>query len=212
MNPQTLETSVWASYVFTNSQKVFHFDSDDSLIDQESAAKVRTNISKGLYVPSDQLPSKMYCGTKQAPKKLPNVFHGAGYCIVSNKIAKILELFELGRTRLHPVELYHHDQETQIEGKYFCLIFSERKDTFLPEYSPKVDRHPYVEGWTPSPAGIKEAIALSDKALNGLDIWIEDTIWNVFFMSDEIYQSLLKENLANSFDLVRCRVIGEVAV
>ena len=129
--------------------------------------------------------------------------------MVSGHFAEVLRRFELGQTGLHPVKLFHHDRKTPFEGEYFTLAFGETKDTFVPEESPEADTiFMNKDIWEPSLGREDNGLALSNAALEGVDLWMEKRMRKVFFLSDSLVQALKSEKLSQELSLYRCRVIS----
>ncbi|WP_217488183.1 hypothetical protein, partial [Onishia taeanensis] len=58
--------------------------------------------------------------------------------------------------------------------------------------------------------GTDNGLALSNRALQGVDLWMEKKMRKVFFMSDHLVQALKSEKLSQTLKPYRCRVIEQV--
>ena len=134
---------------------------------------------------------------------LPVVF---GWFLVHSR--NVLRHFNLGRTALCPTRLFQHNRTTPVEGDYFCLGFGETKGVFVPHKSPRA-RKPYAkrEIWKLSVNPHDDDVAVTAKALDGVDLWMDPMVWKAFFLSDRLVKALKSAKLTRRMGLRRCRVI-----
>ncbi|UWP94801.1 hypothetical protein K3X48_11350 [Aliiroseovarius crassostreae] len=167
--------------------------------------------SKGLPIPEDLLATKLFANTPRPINSLPHFFRAGGYHIVSRTLADILRDFDLGETRLHPIEIYQFDRKTPVDGKFELLSIGERKHSFLPEFSEGA-RQTYGDDYDiwKLPGTVKEDMfSVSSAALSGPDLWMETPrLPRYFFLSGRLVEALKKAKINKSLLLHRCRVLA----
>ena len=96
-------------------------------------------------------------------------------------------------------------------GRYECLSFGARKETFLPERTLRCKRR--YEGqdiWKVSLDLQDDEIALRETALQGPDLWMETPrLPRVFFLSDPLVRAIKAAKLSRRLGLRRCRVVAD---
>ena len=211
MSWKTVDACVWATNCFTNSELMYAISSDKTLEDGRSAADTMERSEKGEPMPKERFPKEMYIDSESDEiTSVPDIFT-SGFWVVSARFAAVLRRFDLGKTALYPVKLFQHDRKTPFEGEYFTLAFGEKKDTFVPGESPEAMKFPFTKKnlWVASLGREDNGLALSDDALQGVDLWMEKKIRHCFFISDRLVQALKTENLSQGLKPYRCRVIEQ---
>ncbi|WP_129140051.1 hypothetical protein [Modicisalibacter coralii] len=176
MTYYTVDATVWATNIFTNSDLIYAFFADNYLEDEDAAWDAMKRANRGEPLPVERFPREMYVLSQYNKyKKLPHIFKAGGFWVVSQRFAEVLRRFELGKTTLHPVRLFQHDRTTPFDGEYFCLAFGETKETFVPEESPEAGQSPLMskDRWKPSLGREDYGLALCRKSLQGVDLWME---------------------------------------
>jgi len=169
-------------------------------------------IRKGEPIPKRLIPPRLFSDTTRKFSGLPDFFNGSGYWIVSTELADILRQFELGASALYPIKIFQHDRETPVPGRYECLSFGERKETFIPEKTERVRRHfdDKQDVWELPSAFRDDEVAVRETALSGPDLWMETPrLPHVFFLSDPLVQAIKSAKLSRTMGLRRCRVIAD---
>lgn len=181
-------------------------DDNDLLV-----ARIRA-FKRGEALEPADLPPAMWISPRFAEddrRKLPHLFSAGGYFTVSEPFAEVLRGFDLGRTRLHPVELLHLDRETPFPGRYYFLNIAEVHRHFSPELSARWE--PYKDpktsylGSPPLPQK-DDDLTVAPAALDGPAIWLDDTIGRSLFFSDPLVRALRAAKLTGKLPLYRCRV------
>ena len=134
--------------------------------------------------------------------------HALGTWLVSAALADVLRRFGLGQTSLYPTKAFQIDRKTPVAGEYLCINFGETKATFLPEQSRAKSRGKIRTYGNSSLHRKTDDIALSDAALEGPGLWIEQHFIDAFFLSHRVVRALRDAKLAGRFGLRRCRVIS----
>lgn len=183
--------------------------------DRKARALAASSAShKGDPIPPGDVPTTFFAwrdkidSAKKQTAKLPHLTT-SGFWFVREKAAEVLGDFDLGQSKLHPIEMLMEDRVTPLPGgPYFLLDFNSHKDVFLPAHSPDM---PLVRGSTSRYSARMttkdDAAALSPEALDGADIWWNPNVWFTFFLSDPLAQALQKAGVDRSFALRRCRIV-----
>ena len=106
------------------------------------------------------------------------------------------------------MKILHADRKTALAGDYFSLNFGNVKKAFLPADS--VSPYRMVEGleiWA-LPFVLKDnAMAVSQAALQGPDLWVDPLLHKALFISDRLGKALKAAGAGRAFGLKKCRVI-----
>jgi hypothetical protein len=193
----------------TDSALVVGFKSELDNTDIRRAIELTKKVQYGRALPTDVFPTKLYYQSKKArPKSLPDFLLCTLY-LVSDRLRDALKTADLGATFFQPVELYESDKTQRIDAGYSIIAFSETKSTVLPEQSERIEHMPgprpvFPYGLPPLPQD--NDLTLSEDALLGPDLWIEEKVISTFFLSDRLVQTLKTRNLAHRLRLYRCRI------
>lgn len=207
------QPTVWISVSDVKSELVFSFIS--RMFEEERALLVERlkAFRRGKAFEADELPSEMWIAARSArddARKLPHFVNAGGFLVVSGAVADVLSNFNLGQTRLHPVRLLHSNRIDAFPGKYFLLNISEVRRYFSSQHSvrftPLGNHGSYVASVD---ASIEDGdISVNSAALNGPDLWIDDTIRTHFFCSDPLVQALRAAKLTSRLPIFRCQVLA----
>ncbi len=204
--------TVWVSRAMMDTTLVKGFASDVAEVDKTAAVEAMKASGKGLPLPEERFPKKMYGKyPDERKKRQPNLFMAGGFWTVSEEFADVLRRFDLGQTGLYPVDLFQHDRVTPVEGTYFCLAFGETKECFQPDASPnaRVPSYPPKEPYWRLPAAPKDYdFALISNALVGVDLWIDPKVYDAFFLSNQLVEALKAAKLTRRLGLTRCRLLA----
>ncbi|GFE65582.1 hypothetical protein [Litoreibacter roseus] len=143
------------------------------------------------------------------PKKVPDVFSPAGYWAVSKEVADILREFDLGQTKLYPVELFRHDGKTPIAGRHEFLNLCEKKAAFEPSLSAKFSESEYAPPGTSFGLfgyGKDYDLTLNKTALVGPDLWLDTKLNRAVFLSNRLAKALDDAGFAKKMRLLKCHV------
>ncbi len=202
------EKIAWVSRAMMEAAKIKGFDSDVFEEDEERALDAMgRNEYEAEPLPRDRFPRAMYESRIQKPmKRLPHLAKCGGFWTVSAACAEVLRQFDLGDGALYPVEMYHIDRKTRIEGDYFCLNFGAQKTALVPERS-RVTKPPGRPGvWKLHLHVQQDDLTLLPSALKGPDLWFDPSLARAFFVSDRLKRALADARLARDFRLFRCRI------
>lgn len=204
------EEYVWVTDIHSDSRLFKGFDSDLLLENQDLVIDMINRHKKGEVVQADEYPKVMWAGVNNAKlRKAPHLFLASGFWAVSKEFADVLCQFDLGKTELHPVELYQRDKKTHLEGSHAFLGCCEIKAGFEKEYSDRY-REPFIR----EPPFIKLHtvpkdfdISVNSSVLVGPDLWYDSTLNFSFFLSDRLVRALKAAKLTGHMSLYKARVI-----
>ncbi|MEO9462034.1 MAG: hypothetical protein ABJ242_04790 [Marinomonas sp.] len=166
---------------------------------------------QGFALRREELPEAAAVWNEKRFKLLGDIFYTGGFLVVRGKLAEVLARFDLGDGGLVPFPTFKADLETPYPGEFFLLNFGCRKNTLVPEKSEKVSKfvvekktgiqHWKVDEW------VKGPVAISSEALGGGDLWVEEVLYNKFFMSDALAQAITDIDMRDTFALEECRIV-----
>ena len=167
---------------------------------------------RGEAISPDDLPSTMWISPRfrgDDRRNPPHLFVAGGLVTVSEAFAGALADFPLGRTRLHPVELWRLNRKERFPGSYYFLNVTEVRRFFSPEHSARWEpskntRSTYLGA--PCPDQQDDDLTVIPGALDGPAIWVDDTLSSTFFFSDPLVRALCAAKLTNRLRFFRCRV------
>lgn len=198
-----------AKEVVLGVSAAMNVDVDDQII------AIQLNKS-GQSVPSTLCPTKIWeepplDGYRiQFKTGVPDLFFVEGYWLVSERAASIMRQFDLGGGALYSVSegLFYIDQKTRLPGNYYCWIFGNKKQAFLPDETP--DKMKFGVGgvrWEMPYNLMDDNIAVSRDALQGSAVWLDDSLFKAVFMSRPLGDALHAAGLCKAFCLYKARVI-----
>lgn len=141
---------------------------------------------------------------------VPELFKGCGFWIVSERVAEILQRFDLGEGAVYPISegLYLSDESTRIPGNFYSWAFAGSKSAFLPDQTP--EKEPFgISGkrWN-LPSKMRDGnVAVSSSALDGPDVWLDDGLFKSLFLSGPLGDALEAAGLKEALFLFKARVV-----
>jgi len=211
--PSPYDPCVWLSISHVKSELLFGFTCDLFEEDLPKAASLNEAFLRGAAVEGDSLPSAMWIAPRFASnnrRKLPHLFSAGGFLTVSEAFAEVLRDFDLGQTRLYPVDLFRSDRKDPFPGRYYFLNITEVHRYFSPELSARFRSVPNPATTYIATVGNDvqdDDVTVIPAALSGPDLWIDDTLRSHFFCSDRLAHALRAANVASNLPLFRCRVL-----
>lgn len=207
----------WMSVASLDASLIVSLRSEMSFAEDPAVREAYVNAGHaagiGQPIPPEFLPKTLFAwrgspvSSKPLTKRLPHLCN-SDFWFVSTETADVLRRFDLGGSKLHPVEVLMEDRKTPVPGSYFILEFDSWKDVFVAEASPDI---PMASGsktrrrpWLSTP---DDAAALSRQALDGADLWWNPNIIRTFFLSDRLAQALRAAKVDKPFTLRRCRIV-----
>lgn len=163
------------------------WDNDDSTEDQHSGYPV--NIAQHV----------------------PDLFKGCGFWVVTERIAAILQRFDLGDGAVFPISegLYLSDNATRIPGNYYTWLPGKtKKAAYDPANSVNVRKEDIPGLWDLMPYFPADGdIAVSGVALEGPDVWLDNGLFKSLFLSALLGDALEAAGLKDALFLYRARVV-----
>lgn len=141
---------------------------------------------------------------------VPELFRGCGFWIVSERVAEILQRFDLGEGAAFPVSegLYLRDESTRIPGNYYSWVAGSKKAAYDPENSVNVRKEDIPGLWDLMPYFPADGdVAVSGAALDGPDVWLDDGLFKSLFLSGPLGDALEAAGLKEALFLYRARVV-----
>jgi hypothetical protein len=215
MDLMTKET-VWGSRAMSDTTLIKSITCDELETDPATVLEAMENVTKAHPMPAARFPKRLYGKYRDKHiKKLPDICMASGFWVVSAACADVLRQFDLGLTSLYPVDIFQYDRTTRVEGDYFHLAFGEVKNVFEPDQTPDVRvasalRNPKPNGYWRLKFTLSDGdTAVKKSALEGVDLWIDPSLLDIFFMSDALVQALKVAKLTRRFGLRKCRVVAQ---
>ncbi|MFW2542875.1 hypothetical protein ACN2XU_09550 [Primorskyibacter sp. 2E107] len=163
-----------------------------------------------------EIPDWFYEPTKSKPLVRPNhahLFYANAFGFISPQVKAVFDRHDMGDNLIKSVTLFQNDRKTPAHEGFCVLYVCQLKNTFLPEHSPNA-RQPYgpdFDVWDP-PVVLEgdNRMSLSEKALQGADLWVEQRVFRtVVFLSDRLVANLRAEGLVNEYwGLRACPVVA----
>lgn len=203
---------VWLSISHIKSDLLFGFRSRLAEEDSRLAVDLLSAFKRGVPCDAETLPAAMWVAQRFASdnrRKLPHLFVAGGFLAVSEAFAEVVRGFDLGRTRLFRVELLHSNRTDPFPGRYYILNIAEVRRHFSVELSAQFERMPSSSSAYVASIGneVQDGdITVSPAALEGPDLWIDDTLLSHFFCSDRLARALRAAKVASRLPLFRCRI------
>jgi len=199
---------VWVSGAMMDERLKLNVKSDIVVNDVDRAVAGIRRMTVGERLSEDCFPRQIWPG-KGAKGRVtyPDFFDSNGYWIVSDKVAGVFQKFDIGNASLYPVEILQKDRRTLVGATYHSLNICNQKQVFIATESP--DTRPFLseEERTLKFVHKDYDVAVSNAALDGVDIWIDPKLHRAFFVSDPLARALKAGGVARYFGLRRCRVL-----
>jgi len=165
----------------------------------------------GILVPRAQLAeaSAIYNDKYFATQK--HVSGGGFTYIVDEPLAEVLSDFDVGPGGLVPYTIYHADEATPIDAKWWMLGLGAQKNTFQGAQSKNVEM--LFDGGASQDSVYmplyphNDDLAFSAKVLEGPDLWREKCLLYSFGFSDRLGSALVEAGYGDLFGLRTARVV-----
>ncbi|MEJ6391485.1 imm11 family protein [Gymnodinialimonas ulvae] len=170
---------------------------------------------RGEMAARPDLPDRMWIAdgasrAGKALKALPDTFVAAEYFVVSQRVAEVMERFDLGGSALLPVALSKKGNTDPFCGSYYIVHLTEQKAAFDPDNSNNFDKPRYEDdtylGSVSRTRNKDDDIVCNASAVVGVDLWTDPLLLTSLMLSDPLYQALAGEELLNNANTLRCVV------
>ncbi len=124
----------------------------------------------------------------------------------------MFQKFDLGYGGFSPVTIYQGDRTSFISEQQFYILYSGcQKQAFIPDLSNPAAfyiKTPVRGGYLRYSGTIDDGdCALGAQALEGPDLWIDLTVSDSFFVSNQLVEAVKAAGLSKNMFLKKCRVI-----
>lgn len=169
---------------------------------------------EGYALRREELPEAAAVWNEKRFNRLGDIFWASGFMVVRDGLAEVLSRFDLGEGGLIPFPFYRADLETPYPGNFFLLNFGCIKNSLMPDQCGDARKWFVVKAtglqmWHLNDLQPDAEVALSQAALEGADLWFEEMVHGVLFMSDALGQAIMDTGQGKVFDLLSCRVVQE---
>jgi hypothetical protein len=203
--------TVWVSTLMVTMVHVLPMRNDKIAVPDEGISGEPSTILKrndqGESLDQSFFPKKVWATQRfDVRRKLPYVFHGYGYYVISAACADVFRQFDMGQGHLYPVSVVGKDRMTPLDdGEWFCINFGNQKQAVILENSLGAKENPFQKGiWQLSFEVQDNQIFVSGAALHGPDIWIDTGLLDGLFMSNRLVAALKRAKLDRRFGFRRC--------
>lgn len=178
---------------------------------------LRDGINFGRPIHPSPPPLFAYLDEKERQRKRGDFVMISGrLTLVTPRFADLLRQFDLGpspdqgpgirRVDLFPMPLFAGDQRSHI-ADYFMMHVSVQKDTLVPEHSPGARKLMPESLFFSLGHLIKDDdLTMTEAALEGPDMWREETIMNGIFVSDRLKRAMEAAKI-KPVKFLRCPVV-----
>lgn len=167
---------------------------------------------KGIPPSSEQVPLKYYCPYHDMViDAFAEGLHKVdGYLAVTPSCRAVLERHDLGQGDFIKIDLLQHDRKIPVLGELFILALGAAKAALVPEASARIKPNDFNPSkWAlpldPAPG----EIAVSENALEGVDLWIDPAAQFNLFASGHLVRALIEAGFDKSFHFTECAIVTE---
>jgi hypothetical protein len=171
------------------------------------------SYARGEPLPREAFPEALHVFDRRRFERLADLSAAGGFYLVKGRLAQILARCDLGQGGLIPIPIYQEDKLTPVIGEFFIWVFSDQKQTFLPEQSRGVrpdgiGLNIVRDRWKVRPDVEDDDIALSAEAVSGPpNVWCDRKLaWSLFF-SDALVGAMRAAGIKIDLSLTRCRLV-----
>ena len=210
---EAMALSVWVSNLLMQTANLFGFACRSTEGDPKAYLANIYLYNTGQPVPEGFLPDVMWASDAADDRltRLPHLFRANDFLVVSGDLAALLGRFDLGASKMHPVQLLHRDRTTPYAGAHHVLELREAKEAFEPTRSARW-RPPRAEGQAHlggMPGAPKDGdIAVNPAALQGADLWRDPRLLRSLFLSDRLRAAMHEAGMLGGVKTFRCEVMA----
>jgi hypothetical protein len=169
--------------------------------------------AKGFPVDRQDMPEAAAVWRPASFKGIKDVTAVGGYLVITGELIDVFKDMDFGDGGLVELPFYEADLVTPLAQKFFMINVGARKDAFLPEASENkrkfmVDLETGQQLWNVNETKSDGVTCLSDSALKGPDLWVEEAVRKKIFMCDRLGTALSKTRHAEEWDLLPCQIVG----
>ncbi|CAN7584326.1 hypothetical protein LJR220_005358 [Bradyrhizobium sp. LjRoot220] len=183
-------------------------------LDEKAFAAMERHAA-GYPLERSDLPEASAVFDKKCFSRVRDLFVVGGIFVVRERLAEVFARFDLGDGGLVPLTIYQEDLTTPVQGKFYFLNLGARKRSVLPSESKNVklvasNSTTGIEIWKVNPWAEDGDVALSEAALGGADLWVEEIARDGLFMSEALAAALREAKFKTDyFELKECRIVDK---
>jgi hypothetical protein len=167
---------------------------------------------RGFALDRAAFPEALAVWDRKRFRRLGDFFWANGFVVVRGRLAETLHRFDLGEGGLLPLRIFQEDLTTPEPGEFFFVNFGARKDSLVAEQSKAlnmlyVDRATGRQVWSVLFGVTDGDIALTSAAREGADVWNEERIHSMIFMSEALVTAIRDAGVKIDFRLSECRIV-----
>lgn len=168
--------------------------------------------ARGYALQREELPEAAAIWNEKSFAKKGEIFWAGGFLVVRGKLAEILSRFDLGEGGLIPFPIYKADLVTPYPGEFFLLNFGAHKNSLLPKQCEDarkfiIEKNTGKQIWNVNDLKVDAFVAMSPAALDGPDLWFEETVYGEIFMSDTLGTAIAETQDAEEWRLHECKIV-----
>ena len=167
------------------------------------------DVLAGRTVQTARLPACLFMtDPKYDQEFLPDFFHMAFPC-VSERLAELLQEFDLSRTKFLPIDIQQSDQKTIRPDKFYIMNIVSQKSCWVREESHKLSASWIAEElWSFKTSPSDGMIAVRASAAEGTDLWVDPVLQGAMFVSDRLYQAWKATTMMPPMmEFYRCKLV-----
>lgn len=166
----------------------------------------------GFALPREELPEAAAVWNVNRFRHFGDIFYAGGFLVVRGSLAETLARFDLGDGGLVAFPIFKADLATPYPGEFFLLNFGCRKNTIIKELSENItvrgiDKASGIELLRVRARSKDGDLTLSEVALTGPDMWVEERVDNKLFLSDALAEAIAEIGMRDIFELEECRIV-----
>ncbi|NSX54190.1 imm11 family protein [Parasulfitobacter algicola] len=201
--------TVWVSKVMMKAELIKPMRHDLCSDDEAELREAERKQWVGEPISAEVVPKKIwFMKGSRTSLTLPNVFFAYGIWVVSERVAQVLERFDMGQGALYPTQVFKKDQVTPMPGAYRCLVFGLQKNALRTDSGGNlvsVDEKRDI--WRLRFVPKDNDVVVGPEVYEPGDIWMDPRLFQAFFLSDALAKALKAENVHKIFGLTKCKIV-----
>lgn len=219
--------AVWMSRVLSNYDigmkqgtrtKFFNHEWDPASltipVEPDEVYAAHRRYTQGFALQRTDFPEATAVFDERRFARVKGIFYSGPFLTVEGRLARLLTRFDLGEGGLIPFTMYKSDLVTPLDREVFLLNFGARKNSILLDRCEDarkfiVEKTSGCQVYTVNELNENGDVVLSPAALDGPDLWFEESVHKMIFIKDALAQALIEIGAADAFKLTPCRIEGE---
>ena len=203
----------WLSAALKNteySRNFMHYEKAEPgrVVPLPSIIELNRRMKKGDAIAEGEIPRRQfYMNAWKFEETLPPVIL-MSFLALRRDVADIFRRFDLGRGRLHPVDLLEFDRVTLVSRDYEILTPGNAIETLDLPRSTSVMRRVWDDKVTynfVTPRGKDKPVYVLQPGFSaGPDVWVDPRVIGALFLSDRLQAALKDARFDKAFSLAAC--------